>query len=105
MKNCPYCQVEINIKDIPHNGLMKDFRICPDCGGKFTVDKDTKYRQLFCLIFALIALLFTMLLYFGNNEFLIPAFISYIAIGVIVFRGNKKLYFVPYIKNDSQNDA
>ncbi|NIP31965.1 MAG: hypothetical protein GTO02_21060 [Candidatus Dadabacteria bacterium] len=96
MPTCPHCNIEIHIKELHHQGLFKNFRICLGCGGSFTVDKDTKYRQALFIIVALISLAFTLLLYFGDLGWLIPAIVSYIALGSIIYWGNKKVFFVPY---------
>lgn len=106
-KNCPHCNNEIRIRELPHQGLFKSFRICPHCGGSFTVDIETKYRQAYCLLFAVIALIFTMLLYYRSREWLIPALVSYVIVGLIIYRGDKRLFFVPFRQSDrdSTDDA
>lgn len=104
MKICPHCKVEIRVRELPHQGLFNTYRICPDCGGSFTVDRDTKYRQAACLIIALISLVFTMLLYYKNEEWLIPALASYVSLGLIIYWGNRKLYFIPYEKDQKAAD-
>ena len=98
MKKCPHCYKEIRIKELPRQGFFDSYRICPECGGSFTVDKDTKYRQALFIIVALISLVFTMLLYYGDNTWLFPAILSYVALGILLYWGNKKIYYVPYEK-------
>jgi len=100
MKNCPYCNNEIRIRELHHQGFFQSFRICPHCGGRFTVDIETRYRQAYCLLFAVIALVFTMLLYYRSPKWLIPALVSYVIVGLIIYRGDKRLFFVPFRQDD-----
>ena len=106
MTTCPHCSLEIRLRELPHQGFFKSFRICPDCGGSFTVDTDTKYRQAVCLFIAIISLVVTMLLYFRGTEWLIPAVLSYVILGLIIYWGNKRMYLIPY-QNDkiTTNDS
>ena len=87
------------MRQLPHEGLFKNYRICPSCGEKFTPDTATKYRQALAIFIALISLGFTMLLYFGTTQWLVPALISYLILALIIFWGNKKIFLVPYNKN------
>ena len=32
---CPNCNIEIRISELRHQGLFKNFRIRPNCGGSF----------------------------------------------------------------------
>ncbi len=96
MLTCPHCSHEIRIKELPHQGYFKSFRICPNCEGRFTVDTDTKYRQAICIFLAIVSLAITMLLYFDGTRWLVSAIFSYVILGLIVYWGNKRLYFVPY---------
>jgi len=101
MTTCPHCSIEIRLRELRHQGLLKSFRICPNCGGSFTVDSDTKYRQAIFIFIALISLAFTILLYFLGSEWLIPALISYVILGLLIYWGNKQVYLVPYQKEQS----
>ncbi len=100
MLKCPHCAHSIVLNELPHPSLFANYRVCPSCQELFTIDKDTKYRQVFSLVVALVSLIFTLLLYFEGNEWLIQAIISYIILGLIVYRGNKQLYLVPYQKQE-----
>ena len=104
MQICPYCKCEIRLNELPHQGLFSSFRICPQCGEKFTVDGKTKVRQAFFIIIALISLTFTGFMYFKGQEWLMPSISSYIILGVLVYWGNKKLFLVPYGKNRTTNN-
>ena len=44
-------------------------------------------------------MVFTLLLYYENVDWLIPALASYVALGLILYWGNKKVFFVPYEKD------
>lgn len=96
MKTCPHCQIEIRVRELPHPGLFSNFRVCPGCGGRFTVDTDTRIRQAICLPIALISLAFTILLYFRGTDWLAPSLASYVALGLLIYWGNRQLFFVPY---------
>ena len=98
MQTCPHCSIKIRLNELPHQGLFKSFRICPNCGGQFTVDTDTKYRQAAFIVILLISLAFTILLYYGDSKWLIPALISYAVLVILFYWGNKKLFLVPYQK-------
>jgi uncharacterized paraquat-inducible protein A len=101
MLKCPHCNVDIRMPELKHPGLFKNFRICPKCSFRFTVDDDTKSRQMVAIIIMCISLLFTLLLYYRGNQWLTPALISYATLGAIIYWGNKKVKLVPYHpKND-----
>lgn len=102
MQTCPHCQSEIELKELPHQGLCKSYRLCPHCGGRFTVDKDTTYRQALFIVIALIALLFTLLLYYGDHSWMLPALASYAALTGLIYWGNKKVCFVPCNEDSEQ---
>jgi len=99
MSTCPYCNIEILLKKLLHQGFFNSFRICPNCGGKFTVDADTKFRQAIFIFIALISLAFTLLLYFQGLDWLVPAIVSYVVFGLLIYWGNRQLFFVPYKRN------
>ena len=104
MQRCPHCSTEVNVKELPHQGLFKNYRVCTKCGGKFTADTDTKYRQALFIVIALISLAFTLLLYYEDSEWLLPALTSYVALGLLLYWGNKKVFFVPYKKDQNGTD-
>lgn len=104
MKTCPHCDIEICIRELRHQGVLKNYRICPNCRERFTVDIDTKYRQAFCIFIAVISLVFTILLYERNFEWLIPSLVSYVVLGWIIYWGNTKVFFVSYKKGWSQRN-
>ena len=96
MLRCPHCETEILMRKLSHPGLFKDYRICPKCGGKFTPDIKTKYRQMICIFIAIVSLVFTLLLYFEGTNWLIPGVVSYFVLGLLIYWGNKHIFLVPY---------
>ena len=93
--SCPYCNIDIVLRELPHQGLLANFRVCPECGGAFTVDPDTKIRQGLFIAVALLSLVFTVFLYLNSDGWLVPALCSYLALGLLIYWGNKKVYLVP----------
>jgi ribosomal protein S27AE len=104
MQRCPHCSKEVILKELPHQGLFKSHRVCPECGGCFTADTDTKYRQALFIVIALLSLVFTLFLYYEDPDWLIPALASYVALGIVICWGNKKMFLVPYNKNKNNTD-
>lgn len=99
MLSCPFCKIEIRMNELSHPGFFKNYRVCPNCGGKFTPDLETKYRQAVFIVVAIVSLVFTLLLYFEGTDWLIPAVVSYLILGVLIYHGNKHIYLVPYDKD------
>lgn len=104
MLACPHCKHEIRINELPHQGFFDSFRICPECGGSFTADSDTKYRQAIAIFIAIISLVLTIMLYLDSAEWLLPAIVSYAALGLLIFWGNKRIFFVPYNNGKNSSD-
>lgn len=96
MLTCPHCKIEIRMRELDHPGLFRNYRICPGCQGKFTPDIKTKRRQAIFIVVALVSTGITILLYFEGTKWLIPAMISYLILGVGIYRGNKLIFLVPY---------
>ena len=105
MLNCPHCKSEIDIRQLPHQGLFANFRICPNCKGAFTPDPDTKIRHALVIVMLLISLALTLLLYYESDAWLVPSVASYIALGWLVYWGNKKMYLVPYAKSGESSNG
>ena len=101
MPTCPHCSLEIRVRELRHQGLFKNFRICPNCGGRFTVDTDTKHRQAAFIVIAVISLALTLLLYDRDAKWLIPALVSYVVLGLLIYWGNKRVFFVPCPKGQN----
>jgi hypothetical protein len=106
MLTCPYCNIEIRLRELNHPGLFKNYRVCPNCHGKFTPDTKTKHRQAIFIIVSIISLVLTMLLYFKGTEWLFPSIISYVIFGLLIYWGNKHIFLVPYKSDqDTTNDT
>jgi uncharacterized protein (DUF983 family) len=101
---CPHCHHEICLRELPHQGFSKSFRICPDCGGSFTPDKDTKYRQAIFIVIAIICLVLTLFLYFDGTNWLVPSVTSYVIFALLLYWGNKRIFLVPYQGGRSGKD-
>jgi hypothetical protein len=101
---CPHCQNAVVMRELRHPGLFANYRRCPHCRECFTVDPDTKRRQALCIVIALISLLFTVLLYFDNPGWLIPALTSYAVLAILIYHGNKQVSLVPWSGNESRDD-
>lgn len=97
-KTCPHCRSEVRVRELPHQSLWRNYRACPNCGGFFTPDIHTKYLQAVCILVAMVSLAFTLLLYFEGERWLPPSVATYILLGIIVYWGNRRLYFVPNVK-------
>jgi uncharacterized membrane protein len=104
MQTCPHCHTRIRISELPHQGFFKSFRICPDCGGSFIVDRKTRQRQAVFIVVALISLILTVKLTHGGSEWLLPALISYVIMGMLIYWGNRQVVFVPYDKDRNASD-
>jgi hypothetical protein len=104
MQTCPHCQTPIRISELPHQGLFRSFRICPDCGGSFIVDRKTRQRQAAFIVVALISLVLTVMLTHAGSEWLLPALISYVIMGMLIYWGNRQVVFVPYDKDRNASD-
>jgi hypothetical protein len=95
MPECPHCKKVIDGNDLRDQFSIKSYRLCPSCDNPFTVDPATRYRQVIGLVIALISLAITLCLYFRGTDWLIPAIISYIILGLYIWWGNKRVEFVP----------
>lgn len=104
MTTCPNCSIEIRLRELRHESLFGSFRVCPNCGASFQVDTDTKYRQAAFIIILILSLAFTILLYYGNRQWLIPALVSYVVLGLLIYWGNRKVFLVPYQEDHDRAD-
>ena len=93
---CPHCQAPLQLRELRHQGLLRADRICPACGGGFTVDAATRRRQVICITFAIISLILTLLWQVRGTGWLLPALFSYLLIGVCIYRWNRLVFLVPY---------
>jgi len=105
MQVCPYCSEKIVIRELRYQGLFKNFRVCPKCGGKFTVDTETKRWQAVCLIIILVSLCFTLLMYYVGTAWIVPSLMTYIILALIIYWRNKRVIFVRYKALDRRKDT
>lgn len=96
MHACPFCKQPFHVRALPHQSWWKNDRLCPHCGGKITVDRDTKIRQMLFLLLALISLAFTAMLQFDGNHWLLPALASYLVMWLGLYWATKQVFFLPY---------
>ena len=96
MLTCPHCNIEICMRELSHPGLFENYRVCPNCQGKFTPDSKTKYRQAIFIVVAVVSLIITIMLYLDGTQWLIPAMISYLILGLQIYWGNRHMFLVPY---------
>jgi len=99
MPECPHCKQVIEGKDLQDQVSIKRYRTCPSCTQPFTVDVSTKYRQVIGILIALISLALTFGLFYLGTDWLIPAIIRYIILGLLIYWGNKHVIFIPYDKD------
>ena len=86
------------MRSLRHQGMFKNYRVCPSCNELFTVDSATKRRQAAFIVVALISLALTLLLCFSGQNWLVPALASYATLAGLIYWGNRHVFFVPYSK-------
>ena len=96
MLNCPHCNQPVDLKALKHQSMFRNYRVCPGCEGRFTVDRATKRRQAIMLVFLFVVLGLTLLLYYDGNQWLLPALVSYTVFGGLLYHGNRLVQLVPY---------
>lgn len=78
--NCPICGSDMRGRNLLFEHPLKPYRLCPDCGGKYTADQKTKQRQFPIIILALIALGSTAAFGLKGSNWLFPAIVSNIVL-------------------------
>jgi uncharacterized protein (DUF983 family) len=101
---CPHCHKGVVMRELRYPGWFANYRRCPHCGDCFAVDPDTKWRQTWCIVIAFISLLFTIMLYFDDSGWLSPALVSYAVLAILIYRGNKKVFLVPWSSDENRDD-
>ena len=105
LKICPHCKKNLVKQSEKYNPLsFKSYVECPYCGGKFTVDSQTKYRQARAIIISLVSLAFTLLWYYNGIGWLTYAIVSWIVLGLYIYQSDKKVSFVPYHNGESDEN-
>jgi hypothetical protein len=77
---------------------VRPYNVCQECGGKFTVDSDTKKRHFIALILALAMLGFTFSVYYWGSSWLLGTIVSHVVFWVYVGYATSKVIYVPYRK-------
>lgn len=105
MLTCPHCRTTVELTKLKHPSLFANYRRCPACAEAFTVDSKTKLRQGFAILIALVALVFTVLMYFEGSAWLFHSLVSYAMLAGLIWWGNKRVALVPYHGNISPPDG
>ena len=92
--NCPSCSAVISREEFARQVSSKLYRVCPMCGGRFTVDPMTKRRQFILKIIGLVSLLMTIGLAFFEQYWLVATLVSYFVLFTYIWWGNKHVYLV-----------
>ena len=58
---CPACGSDMRSRALFTGTHLNSYRVCPDCGSKYTVDSVTKRRGLVIVLFACATLCFSLL--------------------------------------------
>ncbi len=96
MLSCPHCGSDIDFAKLDHPSIFANFRQCPVCSQPFTVDSKTRLRQALAIIVAIVALIYTILMYFQGTAWLFHSLASYVILALLVWFGNKRVRLVPY---------
>jgi CXXC-20-CXXC protein len=90
---CPHCGYPIKADELrdKNQPLMRNYRFCPHCTVRLTVDRKTRIRQIVLLILSSILLI---IFFFPYYEAKMIAAIGLILILIYLFYADKKLEFV-----------
>lgn len=75
---------------------LKPYRVCPDCGTKYTADQKTKQRQVPIIILTLIVLGLSIAVGLMGVTWLLPAMLSHIVLWSYVGYTVSKVVYVQY---------
>ncbi len=91
--NCPMCGSDMRGRSLLSHHSLKPYRVCPDCGGKYTADPKTKQKQIPIIVLALIALGLTAAVSFKGVSWLLPAIVSHIILwGYVGYSASRVVY-------------
>lgn len=96
MPKCPGCQTAIEGKDLRKQFGISPFRTCPYCKIRFTVDPQTKLRQLIALVLATASLALTVGWCFAGQPWLYPTVVSYITLALFIWWSNRLVEFIEH---------
>lgn len=104
MLACPHCGDSVDLRKLKHQGMLASHRVCPHCEGPFEVDPQTKRRQAAFIVLATISLIFTVLMYFDFQRWVLFAIPTYVVLVALIYFANRKVYLVKHDRNASQSE-
>lgn len=93
---CPACGNAIKSVNLWPQHAMKPYRVCADCGAKYTADPCSRKRQLPLLILVLIVLGLNAAVPLIGKEWLVLAFVSDIVLLCYLAYAVSKVTWVVY---------
>lgn len=94
--HCPGCGSDMRSRSLLSHYSMRPYRVCPDCGGKYTSDTKTRRRQFTLIALVLIALGSTAAFWCQGIDWRAPAIFSNIVLWCYVGYALSKVEYVPY---------
>jgi uncharacterized protein (DUF983 family) len=94
--NCPACGSDMRSRGLISHYSLKPYRVCPDCGAKYTADPKTKQRQLPIIVLVLIALGSTAAVGLKGTMWLLPAILSNIVLWCYVGYAVSRVKYVQH---------
>ena len=95
--NCPMCSSDMRSTSLSSYYSLKPYRVCPDCGTKYTADQKTKQRQVPIIILTLIALGLSIAVGSLGVTWLLPAIMSHIVLWSYVGYTVSKVVYVQHL--------
>jgi len=105
MLECPHCRNAVDLRNLKHQGMLASHRVCPHCEGLFEVDRHTKRRQAAFIGFALVSLVFTVLMYFDFCQWAFFSISTYVILGALIYSANRKVYLVKYDRGTPNSEG
>ncbi len=97
-RSCPHCKNYPLRKVFPPQTRFAPYNICQDCGEKFTVNYDTKKRQIVALVLSPFLLGTTIMAYLYEGGWIWAMLVSNLVFWCYFIYANAKVVFVPYQK-------
>ena len=94
---CPWCDSDMRGASLLSLYTLKPYRTCPDCKAKYTSDPDSRKRQLPIAILCLLVLGLSLAVGAEGSGWLVPAVLSYIALGAYLFYTLSRIRYVKYL--------
>jgi len=96
MMNCPACGSDMRGRSLLSQYSLKPYRVCSDCGARYTTDSHTKKRRFPILVLALIALGLTVAAYSKGVVWLTAAGLSHIILWIYIGYAVSHVKYVQY---------